>query len=201
MIEDSWVRWKEMYRSKGVGQFVLDGAGPEYRGATRRVLFVLKEPHGTQWKDVREQLGKPPRGMWYALARWAYGILMEFPEHSTIDKKECEWALRHVAVINLKKEGGGSKADDSVLHAIAHRDRDILREQVAELAPHIVIACGTFDQLVWLLDLAIDPVRPHGAIAWDPARTLGVAPFRHPALSHGTKDYHRLKDLLVPLLT
>jgi len=161
------------------------------------VLFVLKEPRGTQWKDVREQLAKPPRDMWHALARWAYGILKGLPEgfppYGSIGPAERQWALQRIAVINLKKEGGGRNADDSVLHAVAHRDRDILRAQVTAVAPEIVIACGTFNQLVWLLDLESDPAGPHAVPR--------VVSFRHPAQSHGPKDYRRLETLVSPLLT
>lgn len=196
MSEDFWPQWSAMYEAHGVKQFVRDGSGPAYESASRRVMFVLKEPHGTQWKDVREQLAKPPRGMWHALARWAYGILKGgpagFPAYGVIGATEQQWALQRIAVINIKKEGGGRKADDSVLHAVAHRDREILQDQVATIAPQIVIACGTFNQLVWLLDLEPES---------DPRRSPRVVSFRHPAQSHGPKDYGRLEKLVSPLLT
>src|SRR5947207_838793 len=140
-MTDPWVRWNEMYHQRGVERFVKDGCGPNY-GEPDKVLFVLKEPHGTEWVDVRHQLRSAPHRMWLALARWAFGILKGFPAYGAIKQADLRWALERIAAINLKKEGGGGTSDRDIINAFAHRDKDILREQIALFGPNLIIACG-----------------------------------------------------------
>lgn len=201
MSNDPWERWSGLYNDRGVMAFVRDGGGHDYEREPRRLLFVLKEPHGTQWTDAREQLSSPPRGMWHALARWAYGIVKGFPDYSTIGHQQRRWALSRIAIINLKKEGGGKNADRDVISAFAHRDRDILREQIEALAPTMVVACGAdvFTPLVWLLDVRLpDPRAPlrHGVRIPNSADHAWLLPWRHPAHGGGKKYYGALQEMV-----
>ncbi len=90
--------------------------------------------------------------MWHTVARWSAGILNDFPKYEEIDKYDTykEW-LSKIATVNLKKASGGSTADMAVINAYCYRDRELLLEQIIEIAPNIVVACGTIDVLIWLL--------------------------------------------------
>lgn len=206
-VTDPWVEWRGRYRQRGVERLVLDGGGPAYGSAEtarRKVLFVLKEPHGTQWEDARQQLSARPVKMWHALARWAYGILKGFPDYSTIGLAEEQRALQRIAVLNLKKEGGGRTSVPEVINAFAHRDADILRDQIGTLAPNIIVACGAdvFGPLVWILNVPIeDPAAPLtslGRVPNEPHRWL--VPWRHPTHGAGVANYKKLQRLVSPIL-
>lgn len=204
MATDPWLRWAPAYRKHDKEPFVRDGGGPDYHSANPRVLFALKEPHGTHWEDARQQLSSRPIGMWHALGRWAHGILRGFPEYSSIGLRERMCALRQVAVINLKKRGGGRTSVPEVINAFARRDAAILRDQVATLAPHIIVACGAdvFGPLLWILDVSVeDPASPLGRPApVSVERTRWLVPWRHPARGAGVARYKTLRRLVSPIL-
>jgi len=203
---ERWDAWSQHYADVGVvdGRLVRDGVAlPDvYAQEKTKVLFVLRDPNNSPGTDMRALLRKgPEHQIWHTLARWAAGTLSGFAPYKDVSRSERKVeALRRVAVINLKKESGGARTDLAILNAIAHRDQHVLREQVELLAPRLVIACGTFDQLVWLLDLDPDPAALYRAPAWNRKRTLQAVNFRHPAQSHGEKDYERLKGLVMPVL-
>jgi hypothetical protein len=185
--EKFWTRWRTAYARVGIGNdFCFDGPGDEYWTTTPRVLFLLKEPNQAKGgADMRHQLRKgPEHGIWYAVARWGVGILHGAPfPPKEMDKEHLKSSMRRIAAINLKKAIGGAQADARQLHVAAHRDRDLLGEQIRALAPHLVVACGTFEPLIWLLDLHPDP-RNLGAAVRGEGGVL-VLPWRHPARSTG----------------
>ena len=184
-MTDPWTKWQKHYEALGV------------------VDYVLKEPHGWPGADMRDQLRKGAQyQVWHVLGRWAAGILNGFPPYSEVDTlAEKNRALKSIAGINLKKESGGARADSSVVNAYAFRDRDLIRDQIAEIQPEIVVACSTMDPLIWLLDLDFDDVatitrRP----LWNSTRSICVVPWRHPARGGGVKYYQQLKERLAEVL-
>lgn len=66
--------------------------------------------------------------MGYTLARWAAGILNEFPLYEQIQNNNIilKASLRKTATINLKKAGGAFQAVPPVINAYAHQDKDLL---------------------------------------------------------------------------
>lgn len=193
---DKWQEWRRIYAER-CGESVIvvpDGAGADYSDASPRILFVLKDPNAKgqdvsdvrTW-DARRQLDKGPEGItWKAVARWAVALGTLWSTGSLPPRKEANdpelmrKALRASAAINLKKVAGGSSIAPEVLHAHAHQFRDVLREQIALLNPEIIVACGTGDQLRWLLDLASPPDSAKYHIAWTPS-DVPVVMFQHPA--------------------
>jgi len=59
--------------------------------------------------------------------------------------------LSKIAVVNLKKASGGSWSDMAVVNAYAFHDRELLRRQIKDISPNLIVACGTMDQIIWLL--------------------------------------------------
>ena len=92
----------------------------------------------------------------------------------------CE-ALPQVAAINIKKTSGGSWSDRSILNAYTAHDRELLVEQIERIDPELIIACGTFDQLIWLLDLDVNLDHPLKAPVKYGDRPIWVVPASHPA--------------------
>lgn len=195
-----WKRWQDSYPADTL--LTKDGAGAEYSSATRRILVVLKEPNASPGTDARDQLNKGVQHqVWYALARWCCGLLRGFPNYDIIahDRALLSEALRSVAVINLKKVSGGATADGASIHRYAIRDRELLREQIRGLTPHLILACGTFEPMLWLLERDL-PVDATGDLV-DIATGAVLIRWRHPARSHGRQDYDNLRELTSGHLT
>ena len=156
---------------------------------------MLKEPNHSPGADARDQLNKGEQhGVWYALARWAVGRQDGFPPYEPIasDRLRLNAALRRLAVINLKKISGGASADGSEINRFAVRDRALLRQQIRALDPEMILACGTFDVLPWLLEAEL----PEGSIERDAVWLRGgrrLIRWRHPARSRGLVDYLALQ--------
>src|SRR5260221_318629 len=141
-MDDPWKsKWASMYQQLGIteAQLIKDGVIDEeaYAAANPRVLFVLKEPNGWEGEDLRAVLRAKDEG-WHPLARWGAGILNGFPPYATVDTPAMRRAaLRRSAVINLKKQAGGSSSRSEVINAFAFLHRAILRDQIATIGPRI----------------------------------------------------------------
>ena len=59
-----------------------------------------------------------------------------------VTKKDKTYWLRKIATINLKKIGGGSAAQDKIIHDYAKKDRVFIKRQIELYKPDIIIYCG-----------------------------------------------------------
>jgi hypothetical protein len=184
---DIWNDWQEHYRALGIdhGRICKDGilCADAYKMANTKVLFVMKEVNRWPGGNLPDSLSDGPHGqMWYTISRWAAGLFKGFPQFEKIDDyATMKESLRKVAAVNLKKPSGDASANMSVVSAYAHQDKPLLLEQFRNISPNVVVACGTFDILVWLLELKVDADNPSGRPVYDATREAWVIPFRHPA--------------------
>lgn len=199
-MDDLWARWRAFYEEHGIraSQICVDGIvdPARFAAAPKRILFVLREVNDWPGGDLRPFLAAGPRYQtWHNVARWAAGLLDGWPPYDVVDRFDrMHDALRQIAAINLKKTTGGSVADLSVVNAFAAHDRELLVEQIERIGPQIIVACGTFDQLVWLLDLTFNPDDPWRGTAQDAARGITVVPCRHPVRCNGARVYKELME-------
>ena len=148
--------------------FISDGPIDPNRWsrAERRVLFLAKEAYGEMgpgktWdlpELVREEWKGPKYKFWWTLGYWAYGIQRltngAIPS-SPMDSERWEEVTEAVlasAVVNIKKSGGKSSSSDDDLRKYVVEDRDLLKQQVASLSPHVVVCCNTWSlvkEYVW----------------------------------------------------
>ena len=132
---------------------VLDGAVEldRYLIAAPRILWILREPHGAGPWDLRKFFRE--RLFWKATA----GLLIKV-SHGLLNgcKPWSDWAndprsiadcLRDVAIINVNKRGGDSRVNWKRLHLARLEFGEIICQQVAALAPQIVILGGTWSIL------------------------------------------------------
>lgn len=199
-MTDIWQDWENRYREAGVplDAFWKDGIIDEkaYAGARPKVLFVLKEANSDEKVDLRGFLRKRLRyPTWFVLARWAAGFLRGFPSYEEIGRSRSllHESLTRVAVINLKKVGGGAKSDPKAINAFAYLARDLLARQIREIHPDIVVACGVFDTLMWLCDFAAAYKVQHDAPIRDRNSGFWVIPWRHPSRAEGATSYNDLR--------
>jgi len=138
-------------------QFVKDGVvEPErYFNSKRKTLFLLKEVHEKEGEskgwDLCEEIrnGAPWSGWrnWDVLARWTHDILAGQATDwntltSEVDSKVSDW-LRNIALVNVKKSGGGASTDPQELWDYSQKFQDPLRAQVSLYQPDLIVYCGT----------------------------------------------------------
>jgi len=201
MQNDVWTDWENHYRISGIdpGSICKDGPIDEvsYRNAHPKILFVLREVNNYRGGNLKDYLADGPKyPIWFAVARWAAGLLNDFPPFQEIIKPRIlKDSIRKTAIINLKKASGGPQADPQEVNLYAYRDRQLLRQQVDLIAPEIVVACGTFDTIVWLLELDINPLDLKNKVYTVGPKNWIVINWRHPTRANMRETYQELSNL------
>ena len=150
----------DKYRARGE-QIVRDGAiTEEFEASGTRLLVILKEPNDTtgNWVksngDMRSFGASGGRAAtWNNLARWSAlyaNAPLQFNEVDVSTRESRVPHLRRIAVVNLKKTPGGSRANLAVIEEYAIRHRELLDEQLKLYRPDLSLAAGTFEILVKL---------------------------------------------------
>lgn len=114
---------------------------------------------------------------WEVIARWTKAILDEvdsidsWPDiekdiNSTAKSRAAQ--LRRVAVVNVKKEGGGGSADHAKIGDYFAMTKDLLFAQLKQCNPHIIVCGGS--SIYQLFRSGVNPaereseLRKHGAL-------------------------------------
>lgn len=132
------------------GMFVRDGIINEqqYESSSPKILFITKEPNNPDQKvgevhDFRNWWNKGEIKYAFAnrLAEWAYGIQHDFPEYDSIlpDESSKQYSLQSIALMNLKKSGGGANADYNVIMTHLKRNYSFIHRQIEIISPDIII--------------------------------------------------------------
>ncbi|MFH1613935.1 MAG: hypothetical protein ABIG61_02470 [Planctomycetota bacterium] len=196
-------KWERHYKNLGIdpSRICSDGIfdDGEWKNANKKILFIMKEVNSSKggW-DLKTLFENGPKyQMWHTISRWAGGILNNFPKFEDIDKWSAKKAnIKKIASINLKKTSGGPSSDMSIINAYAHMDKELLLEQIDEIKPEIIVACGTFDSVIWLLDLKkVKPDKPYECPVFEETRNIWVIPWIHPGRVNNKDTYNELKKL------
>lgn len=167
-----FVEWRQAVEARGDAPFVPDGVVCErtWRSQRTKLLFALKEPN-TAWTrepvDIRTYAARHPgANTWNNIARWtasATALRGEPPpwdQLKNMNKGRRQAALQKIAAINLKKAGGGPRAEEDSIREAVVVDRERIVQQIGLYEPNrrlIIICCGTF---AWLSDvLGLDETR------------------------------------------
>jgi hypothetical protein len=202
---------------KDLPRFVPDGIiDPDtYDKAKIRITFLLKDPNDppredwTPW-DLREVLYNEKfeqhQTMWTVAARWIYDLLYEKvtwnegnrnkPFLKNFDKIGHFQAmmLRNVAVVNIKKEGGGGQTDVTELRRHAEKHHQAICNQTIMHGTDLIIAGGI---PIWMLRLIYEGVEKaenntsNGLIHWYlPELKSHLIKYHHPACRKSHKELH-----------
>ena len=206
-MNNIWNEWKNHYKELGISgeEICQDGIVNEekYRISKERVLFVLKETYEFSG-HVKEFIMEPKNNTW-KIGLWAVGILNGFPPFEKInnDVEAKKEALLSIAWINLKKISGGNVSDERIINAYAFTDRYLLKNQINDIDPTIIVACGNgvFDSLLWLLEPDNLPVEVYqNSPVWDRFswKICKVVRMIHPSSRNMSNEasYNRLSELL-----
>lgn len=193
-----WKEWEKHYKSIGLDptRICKDGVIDidEWNKCSSKVLFVMKEVNGGHGWDLMEFLSDGPKHqMWHAISRWAAGIQNGFPNYDSINNRESmRKALLKISTINLKKTSGGASSNMSLINSYAKSDSPLLVKQIEQINPKVIVAGGTFDSLIWLLDLSVNPDSPYEDPIYDSVREAWVIPWRHPGRVNNRETYEEL---------
>jgi len=207
MNDDLWARWATHYSEYGIDPARISRDGiicqELFEKAPRKILFVLKETNKYPGGSLQDYLSKGPKSqMWYEVSRWAAGLLNNFPPYGEIDHADVlTHSIHSIAAINLKKITGGASAWWNEINLYAHLDRHLLTEQITLISPRIIVACGTFDILVWLLDLEINPNDIKSRCHHITRDDVLLINWRHPARAAASSSYNELRDVCADSLT
>ncbi len=151
-----FAKWPTPPGARIVRDGVMDAVGYlSHQGP--KMLFVLKEandPGGGGW-GLRDHVLGPQCGAktWDNVTRWKRVVdawhtgapiagLWE-DRLANLSLKDRGSELRDVAIVNMKKVPGGSRASMSAIYQAARDDHAFLKEQFDLLNPDVVVVCGS----------------------------------------------------------
>ncbi len=80
---------------------------------------------------------------WNNIGRWTKALLDGDPDYPYDMSRPNRIAqLRRIAVMNIKKEGGGSRSANSTLEAAAKEQSAFIRQEIALCKPDMILCCG-----------------------------------------------------------
>ena len=160
-------------QSRGLMQYTIDGAidHVEWHRQTTRILFYLKENYGYQDHGIM-RIGVYAPG-WLAdrnrtyvkIVTLAEAVFQAVQRSSLLNREEIEKlsttidlqaALRKIAVVNIKKHSGKSQSNDTEIRNESHANATLLRDQIAGLAPTVIVAGGTVCWHSLVCDVGLD---------------------------------------------
>lgn len=116
---------------------------------SRRVVFLLKDPNGNPGEDYRDWGWRAFRSVFSRTLYYQLEGLMTItqdylPCYDDLHWPEVSGVYYPLALVNIKKESGGSSVSWGDVLQAANRDGALLRRQVVEiLKPNIVLCCGS----------------------------------------------------------
>ena len=158
-----FTEWKDQKPAEEAKRMCLDGIVCEerYDNTNPKILFIAKEPNMDPEEpgfDFREWWGDGEVKYAFSkrLCEWAYGIWNGFPPleqyDALVDSLNIQSdTIRSIAFMNLKKVGGGSKADAGVIKAATEANLCFLQRQISIINPDVIIGGIGFDLDLWRL--------------------------------------------------
>jgi hypothetical protein len=129
----------------------VDGIVDEkiYESQRPKILWVLREPNGEgfDFMDYLKDVTAYPK--W----KQSYGLVVKISriilEGHIDDPKEwgiyCPEIMHRIALINIKKTGGGSTVNWNALNQAFSENKGMLRDQIQEIDPDYIFCGGTYD--------------------------------------------------------
>ncbi len=137
-----FAQWKQEH---AFDAFISDGIVDGTAYASPRILFVLREMNCRSERDLCADLRCHGSGWktWNNIGRWTAALLdgeSAYPKDMPAARRAAQ--LKRVAVINVKKEGGGPRAVGSELEKAVREQAPLLRREIALCNPDLIVCCG-----------------------------------------------------------
>jgi hypothetical protein len=202
-------------RSRGLAQYTIDGAidSVAWRSQSSRILFYLKENYGYRDEGIM-RIGDYAPG-WLAdgnktyvkIVTLAEAVFQAIRRGSLLSREEIaalpttadlQATLRKIAVVNIKKHSGESESNDTEIRNESYANASLLRPQIAELAPTVIVAGGTVCWHSLVCDVGLSKEsedNPRGTATL--ANGVVLCHTYHPAArSTGAFDIHEIHGLI-----
>ena len=148
IIEQQNILFSEWQEKRKYNDFIKDGVfcEEEYVKQPLKILYVLKEANWNGSVNLCEWiLSEPKSGYWRTwnnIARWTKALIEggEYPQY--VSKTDKSYWVKKIAFLNLKKVGGGAKANKDEISEYAIRDKKFIKEQILLYNPDVIICCG-----------------------------------------------------------
>lgn len=141
-FDELFEKWENKYK---VEAFIKDGIVDEGYYEDPHVLFVLRDMNYDKACDLREDLRIRGSGWktWNNVGRWVKALLDNdkcYPADMSTEKRVEQ--LRRIAVMNLKKAGGSSRANGIDLELAVKTQYVEIMSEIQLCSPDIIICCG-----------------------------------------------------------
>lgn len=176
--DELFERWESSLNDDEKNQFVRDGLcyngkiannGTRDYGnqeemwinSKRKIVFLSKDSDNNPGEDYR--YWDIHGGLFFGrLSMWLQRLSMVTAEYlPTIENANYLKDLDMVqdkypfAIVNIKKQSGGSSINDDIIEQYAERDSKFLKEQVSKiLKPNIVVCCGSHEGNPFMMNIA-----------------------------------------------
>lgn len=207
--------YESHFQGRGLTQYTIDGAidPVEWQCQTTRILFYLKENYGYRDEGIM-RIGDYAPG-WLADGNKTYvkivplaeavfqavrrGSLLSGEEISVLPTTaDLQATLRKIAVVNIKKHSGESESNDTEIRKESYANAALLRAQIAELAPTVIVVGGTVCWHSLVCDVGLSKESeddPRGTATL--ANGVVLCHTYHPAArSTGAFDIHEIHSLI-----
>lgn len=157
---EEWIKSDSIFEN----DFFKDGivCPEEWEKTQIKILFVLKEVHNKGSRGIYNFLEsddiqngyKEKSTMWRKVISLAYGILnyktvcFEDIDQKMVKDNEKLYTdiVKKIAIMNIKKSGGGSTVD-SLYTKQAKKFGDKIKKEIEIISPDIIVCCNTFYEL------------------------------------------------------
>ena len=129
-----------------------------------KILWILKETHvstSEAYKNGVFELNASLDENITLHANWksTWGLVMEISdaiihdaqiwedEVPLIERLLKEEVIKQIAIINVKKTGGGAESDQSIINEFYQKDKDIIMAQIEAISPDIIINASRVNAL------------------------------------------------------
>ncbi len=135
-------QWKQKHHFDA---FISDGIVDSNNYDNPHILFVLRDMNCKQERDLCADLRHDGSGWktWSNIGRWTAALLdgdPTYPFDMSTAKRVAQ--LKRVAVMNVKKEGGGHRAISSELEAAVREQASLIRQEISLCTPELIVCCG-----------------------------------------------------------
>jgi hypothetical protein len=152
--EKFMARFKEKEENEDDKIIVPDGIMDleEYSNAKDKILWILKEANDGGF-NLRTFAKDPStytkwRKTYALIIKVSYAIHNNVYEYEKIpDEYDIRAITKKIAIINIRKNGGGSTADPKIIYEYYLRDNDLLLEQIKYIEPTIIMNCNRISDL------------------------------------------------------
>ena len=152
---------KKHFGCRGIPEYSIDGAinAHEWKNSSFRMAYLLKENYGYQGCGVIDTAdlahGWLDAGIrtYLRMAALSAAVIQGLELGRELDDEEVariskdrnllHLALERIAVVNVKKHSGESKSNDAEIRQESVKNATLLKTQMLDLSPHMILAGST----------------------------------------------------------